>query len=618
MHVDKGVSAMSFLKKSTTTITRSLTTIKTFITATLPVKLKFHYQLSLRTKLLAVVAIFSLLSISIGIVGLHGIKASNDALRSMYTSRIITLQELKLMSDALTVNVVETCHKISDGHMAWALGRNKLTEGTTIIKQQWTTYKNHVATTEEERLVAQIDGFLGIAEGALANATTIMIKEDKQALNAFMIEELYASIEPVSGKLSELMDLQLELAQKEYQAATDRYHWLIVLFSIMIIAGLSTAIALVLFILQRTLREIHDMVTYVEQVATGNLAMPEISITANDELGRLGIAINAMVINLNSLVGTVSSSANQVVIASEETAASVEQVSTTATELAGYSTDLAAAAAVGTVSVIEVSKSLLELSSLIEIAKREATSAVANSQSTLNTALDSRRTMASTVVRMNNIRSKTLETEELIGTLNQYIAKIGAITDTITSIASQTSLLSLNAAIEAARAGEAGRGFAVVAQEVKKLAEQSTQGATEVAALIQRIKESTADAVQAMQGSRAEVENGVASAGQAQQALNDIFSAVTSTVTDIEAVLSITDEEVTHSDRIIDLIDSLATVIENTAEQAETVSANTKQTAAVMDSLAVNSTQTNQMAASLKVAIEFFTTDNKNMNHLEV
>jgi methyl-accepting chemotaxis protein len=114
------------------------------------------------------------------------------------------------MSDAFTVNVIETCHKVSDGHMAWALGRNKLTEGSVTIKEQWNTYKSHSITAEEEKMVAQIDGFLGIAEGSLAKAAEIMAKSDKKDLNAFMIEELYSSLEPVSGKLSELMDLQLE------------------------------------------------------------------------------------------------------------------------------------------------------------------------------------------------------------------------------------------------------------------------------------------------------------------------------------------------------------------------------------------------------------------------
>ncbi|MDF2569882.1 MAG: Methyl-accepting chemotaxis protein signaling domain protein [Sporomusa sp.] len=566
-------------------------------------------RLSLRAKLLIVVAIFSLLSIVIGIVGLHSIKTANDALKNMYTSRIIALQELKIMSDALTVNVVDTCHKVSDGHMAWALGRNRLNEGAKTIKDQWTTYKSHAATPQEEQMVAQIDGFLGMADGALTKAADIMVQEDKKALHAFMIEELYSSIEPVSGKLSELIQLQLELAKKEYQSADNRYTWLIMLFSGMIVTGLSIAIAMALFILRQTLREIRSMVTCVEQVASGNLALSAISVNTTDEIGRLAKAINSMVTNLSSLVKTVSLSAEQVVAASEETAASVEQVSTTATDVALNSSVLAADAAVGTNSVVEVSKSLLELSSLVDIAKREATSAAANSKETLSTALEGRNTVANTVACMSNIKNKTLETEELMTTLNQYIAKIGAVTDTITGIASQTNLLSLNAAIEAARAGEAGRGFAVVAQEVKKLADQSTKGAAEVSTLIQRVKESTTAAAQAMQGSRAEVEDGVASACQAQNALENIFLAVNNTVTDIEAVLAITDEEVTQSDRIIDLIDSLATVIENTADQAKEVSAATNQTATVMDSLAVNSTDTNKMAANLKAAIEFFRTE---------
>jgi len=595
---------------------RQPATIKTFISqAQFPTKI--NYPLSLRTKLLIVVAIFSLLSIGIGLVGLQSIKASNDTLRNMYTNRIITLQQLKLMSDALTVNVIDTCHKVSDNHMAWALGRNKLAEGASTIKIEWNNYKNHAATEEEEKLSAQIDGFLGIADGALTKAVDIMGKADKKALSAFMIEELYSSLEPVSTKLSELMDLQLELAKREYQAADARYQQLILLFTLLIVAGLSIAITLVLFILQRMLRDIRDMVTCVEQVANGNLELSEIPISSNDEIARLATAINSMVTKLRSLVKTVSSSADQVVSSSQQTTTSVEQVCAAAASVASSSTHLASDAAVGTVSVIEVSKSLLELSSLIEIAKREATTAVANSQTTLNTVVESRGTVANTVASMDNIRKKTLETEELIATLNGYIAKIGAITDTITGIAAQTNLLALNAAIEAARAGEAGRGFAVVAQEVRKLAEQSTQGAAEVVTLIQRVKASTAVAVQAMQGSRSEVEAGVASATQAHQSLDDIFSAVTHTVSGIEGVLSITDEEVTQSDKIIDLIDSLATVIDNTAAQADTVSATSKQTSSVMNSLAENSTATNQLAAKLKTAIGFFKV-NRNSNYLEV
>ena len=570
---------------------------------------RFFYSLSLKAKLATVIAIMSLLTICVGVIGLHGIKNSNDSLKAMYNNRIVSLQELKLMSDSFTVNIVDTCHKVKNGHMAWALGRNKLNEGTAIIKEQWAAYKNKTLTAEEERMVAQIDGFFGIADGAIAKAADIMVKEDKDALSAFMVEEMYSSIEPVSGKLSELLDLQLTLANKEYQDADNRYHSLLILFSTIIITGLIMAIGLAFFILQLTLREIHVMVACVEEVATGNLAIPEIKVTSHDAVGRLGTAINSMVVNLRSVVQTVSQSAEQVVAASQETAASVEQVSGTAAAIADSSAELAGDAEIGTVSVVEVSKSLLELSSLTDIAKREATSGAARSRETLTAALEGQQTVVHTVTCMDNIKNKTLETEQEIATLNQYIKQISAITDTITNIASQTNLLSLNAAIEAARAGEAGRGFAVVAKEVKRLAEQSTQGATEVAALIGKVTQSTAAAVAAMQSSRIEVDGGVASATQARQALEKILTAVNNTVTDIEAVLTITDEEVTQSDQLIDLIDSLATVIENTAHRAKEVSVATQQTSTVMEFLSANSVETNNMATNLKLAMTQFKTD---------
>ncbi|WP_371381127.1 methyl-accepting chemotaxis protein [Sporomusa aerivorans] len=569
---------------------------------------KILSNLSLQAKLAAIIAIMSLLSIGVGVIGLQGIKNSNDSLKGMYQSRIVSLQELKVMSDNFTINIVDTCHKVKDGHMAWALGRSRLQEGTKAIKEQWTSYKNKPLTPEEDRMVSQIDGLFGIADGAIAKATEIMVKEDKNALSAFMIEEMYSSIEPVSGKLSELLDLQLTLANQEYQEADSRYTRLIMIFCTMIIAGLGTAVGLALFILRQTLKEIHTMVTCVEDVAAGNLAIPEIVITSQDEIGRLGTAINAMVLNLRSLVQTVSQSAEQVVAASQETAASVEQVSVTAAEVANNSVALANDAAIGTVSVVEVSKSLLELSSLTDIAKREAASAAASSKETLNTALEGRQTVDHTVVCMDNIKIKTTETEKEITMLNQYIAQISAITETITNIASQTNLLALNAAIEAARAGEAGRGFAVVAKEVKHLAEQSTRGAGEVSLLISKVTQSIAAAVAAIEGSRMKVEEGVASAGQAHKTLENILTAVNHTATDIEAVLAITDEEVTHSDILIDLIDSLATVIENTAQQAKEVSGATHQTSSVMDCLATTSTATNSMATNLKLAMAQFRT----------
>lgn len=86
---------------------------------------KILSNLSLQAKLAAIIAIMSLLSIGVGVIGPQGIKNSNDSLKGMYQSRIVSLQELKVMSDNFTINIVDTCHKVKDGHMAWALGRKE-------------------------------------------------------------------------------------------------------------------------------------------------------------------------------------------------------------------------------------------------------------------------------------------------------------------------------------------------------------------------------------------------------------------------------------------------------------------------------------------------------------
>lgn len=365
------------------------------------------------------------------------------------------------------------------------------------------------------------------------------------------------------------------------------------------------AILVAYFISSRIVNPIRKLQMAMDLGGSGDLTI-KTSIKSKDELEDLSNSFNAMIDNQVKIIKQVYGASDELAAASEEMAASTEQVSTSSTEVAESTHRLATDAENGNYAIIDTSKALLELSSLIQIAKNKATSADQSSQFTLTTANDGRDTVLDVITRMEHIKAKMEETKTHISSLEQYSKEITTITDTITSIAEQTNLLALNAAIEAARAGEAGKGFAVVANEVRKLAEQSNSGATEVANLIRKVTETTANTVIATDQSSKQVEEGVMAVSKAGDALEKIVDAVLKTVTDVNGIVSVTDNEVATSEKIVELINSLATFIETTAASAEEVSASTEETSAAMETIASSTEQINAMALQLKTSIEKF------------
>lgn len=337
----------------------------------------------------------------------------------------------------------------------------------------------------------------------------------------------------------------------------------------------------------------------MEHAGQGDLTV-RAEVTSKDEIGRLTQSFNIMIANQAELVGAVTRASQEIAAASEHLAASSEEMSSTVNEVAGNIGQVADHAAGGEQSVVTAAKVLGQLAELIDLAKERAVSAQAASTATSQTAAAGQAIVAGTVANISQMQAKIRETEELISKLNEYSSQIGAITETITGIASQTNLLALNAAIEAARAGEAGRGFAVVAEEVRKLAEQSSQGAQEVAGLLGKITASTSAAVNAAQHSRAGMEQVVKSTGDASNALDSILTAAGETVLDIDRIMSVADDEVSTSGQIVALISSLTQGLKESSGLSKEVAAAAEQTAEAVETVAASAEQLTSMAAELK------------------
>lgn len=178
------------------------------------------------------------------------------------------------------------------------------------------------------------------------------------------------------------------------------------------------------------------------------------------------------------------------------------------------------------VSIAELKETATELSTSVTAA-RETAEAGAQSVSRTSERID----------KLQGHVNRSSDAVERLGAKNK---EIGAIVQTITDIANQTNLLALNASIEAARAGEHGRGFAVVAEEVRKLAEVSSESAREISGLIATIQAEVAVAIEAIQLSSEEAKTGVQESDLTSASLAAIVESTAAVSTGAGEVLSFT------------------------------------------------------------------------------
>ncbi|NLM70414.1 MAG: HAMP domain-containing protein [Synergistaceae bacterium] len=364
-------------------------------------------------------------------------------------------------------------------------------------------------------------------------------------------------------------------------------------------------------ILRKITRAIWTIGGFMKSVGEGDLShtREDINVRSRDELGDMADSIADMIDSQREMIREIKDKAVHLLAVSQQAAASAEEVTSAAEEIVEGSAQLAIKTKDGRASAIDSSKMMVEMSSLIQIAQALAGNAEKNSSDMAKAAAEGGETVEKTVRVMEIVKEAVLETEERLKQLDAFSQRIGVVGDTITGLADQTNLLALNAAIEAARAGEAGRGFAVVAEEVRKLAEQSQEGAGEVADLVGKILEGTSSAVSSMQKSREGVEEGVSVAHVAGEALLRIRKAVDSTIEDVGKIIKTTDEEVAKSEMVISLIDDTATVMESTDEHTRSLASSMEDTVSAMENVTNGAQEVSEAAEELRNITERFRVD---------
>ena len=287
-----------------------------------------------------------------------------------------------------------------------------------------------------------------------------------------------------------------------------------------ILAVLTAAIAA--FWLNRTITvPLKQLVGVLEATGLGDFSR-RLNVERHDEFGTLVKGYNRMADELVAIVGQVQKSGVQVGSAVTEIAAGAKEQEATAVEVTATATEISATSK----QIASTSKELLKtMNEVSEMAEKSAVLTI-EGQTGLSRMEE---TMGRVMAATDSINAK-------LAVLNEKAGNISKVTTTITKVADQTNLLSLNAAIEAEKAGEYGRGFAVVATEIRRLADQTAVASYDIEVIVKEIQSAVSASVMGMDKFSEETRRGVEEIQQVSGQLSQVIEQVQTLAPRLETV----------------------------------------------------------------------------------
>lgn len=448
--------------------------------------MNLYRNLKIRTKLISAFLVIILFMLAVGGVGIYDLRGMNKSMDDLYSKRMVPILNISdIKENAYKIRLISVRLLTYQNTIDIAQAEEEITalreNNNTLIEE----YSSYDMTAEESALLDEfklkISAYRSAQESYLA---ALRVQDMDGAVREF--SNISIAGDEMSQTLNELSELNKTLAQEAKSENAADYKKTMLLMILVIAAGSLLALLLAFFISGMISKALNILVEFAKKFGEGDLT-DQLSINSQDETGILAASLNKAVANTQTLLKEIAMNSSDMSAYSEElsatseevlaqmqnidssthgisegtqdTSASLEQINASASDILGISKELSNKAAEGDKACREIERRAVEI-------KESAEKSVELSQSIY--------------------REKQAK---ILGAIEEskVVKEIEVMAKSISKIAEQINLLSLNAAIEAARAGEHGRGFAVVADEVRKLAEESTRNVRSIETIISQV-----------------------------------------------------------------------------------------------------------------------------------
>jgi methyl-accepting chemotaxis protein WspA len=327
--------------------------------------------------------------------------------------------------------------------------------------------------------------------------------------------------EALAGQLQTMLQVDRDHAAQSMRdvradvAATDR--------GMLLALGVAAVAAVVVawLLIRAVSHPLQRLLSVLDTIRQGDFTQ-RLQFDRQDEFAALAGGYNRMIAELVGLVGQVKKSGVQVNTSVTQIAATAREQQATASEIAATTTQVSATSKEISATARELQRTVGEVSDVAE----QAATLAGSGQSGLS---QMEQTMKAVMDASSSINAE-------LTVLNERAANIGQMVTTITKVADQTNLLSLNAAIEAEKAGEFGRGFSVVATEIRRLADQTAVASYDIEQMVREIQSAVSASVMGMDKFAEQVRRGMHEMQRVSDQLAEIIHQVQALAPRFEAV----------------------------------------------------------------------------------
>ncbi len=489
----------------------------------------------------------------------------NAGVGHIYDDRVVPLTLLKKVNDAYAIDVVTAINKANIGMMTPREAYNLIRQAERQAKDNWTQYQTSQLTQSERHLVEEVDGHTAKALTRIDAAAAVLepmgdsmnLTDNGDPVIAEYSADLYEYIDPIAGRLKQLIDIQLDTAKQERVAAQMIYDNAFKVFIGVTVLAAAIMVLIGSWVGRTISGPLNELRVAIETTERSRDLTVPISIDQNDEIGRVAHAYQAMMTRFCEILRDV-----------RDTSAILQR---SATQLANTTELTREGVTVQMRETDQVATASTEMTHAIEEVSRNAHQAADAANNANHETEQGNKVVDSTIMSIHSLAARMDAAGQVIKRVETDSASIGSVLDVIRGIAEQTNLLALNAAIEAARAGEQGRGFAVVADEVRSLAQRTQESTQEIQSMIERLQAGAREAVRSMADGSAEMARTTVHASLASESLAAIRLAV-ALINDMNAqIASATEEQMAVSQEISRNVVNISDVAKSSAHSVQEV-----------------------------------------------